>query len=232
MVTRDLALEHKSSVYFTFVDLKKAYYSVPRDAMWVALGRLGVPELTVQLIRSFHQDMRARVRLDGVVLEEISVQNGLRQGYCMDPVLYTCLAVEERLDGVAGIGITVRCTSMMRSCFGGTPGMHVRGRSQSVSLLMMRHFWLPQELERRGWPWCRYQRTSDDFGLTVSIPKTKHMAAGRLVDESDQEPICALWLVAPGTSPLWPQEKVEGWDLKDIDVEVGGPGEAGGRCAG
>ena len=34
-----------------------------------------------------------------------------------------------------------------------------------------------------------YQRTSDDFGLTVSIPKTKHMAAGRLVDESDQEPI-------------------------------------------
>ena len=75
------------------VDLKKAYDSVPRDAMWVALGKLGVPvvsELTVQLISSFHQDMRARVRLDGVVLEEISVQNGPRQGCC----LYTCLAVE------------------------------------------------------------------------------------------------------------------------------------------
>ena len=79
------AWEHKSSVYFTFVDLKKAYDSVPRDAMCVALGKLGVPELTVQLIRSFHQDMRARVRLDGVVLEEISVQNGLRQGCCMAP---------------------------------------------------------------------------------------------------------------------------------------------------
>ena len=44
------------------------------------LGKLGVPEKTVQLIRSFHQGIRARVRLDGVVLEEISVQNGLRQG--------------------------------------------------------------------------------------------------------------------------------------------------------
>ena len=39
--------------------------------------------------------------------------NGLRQGCCMAPVLfnlYTCLAVErwqERLDGVAGVGITV-----------------------------------------------------------------------------------------------------------------------------
>ena len=82
------AWEHKSSVYFTFVDLKKVYNSVPRDAMCVALGKLGVPELTVQLIKSFHQDMRARVRLDGVVLEEICVQNGLRQGCCMAPVLF------------------------------------------------------------------------------------------------------------------------------------------------
>ena len=30
---------------------------------------------------------------------------------------------------------------------------------------------------------------SKDFGLTVSIPKTKHMVMGRLVDESDKEPI-------------------------------------------
>ena len=37
-----------------------------------------------------------------------------------------------------------------------------------------------------------YQRKSDDFGLTVSIPKTKHMAAGRLVGESDQEPIALV----------------------------------------
>ena len=74
------AWEHKSSVCFTFLDLKKAYDSVPRDSMWVALGKLGVPELTVQLIWSFHQDMRARVRLDGVVLEEISVQNGIKTG--------------------------------------------------------------------------------------------------------------------------------------------------------
>ena len=95
------------------MDLKKAYDSVPREALWVALGKLGVPEKTIQLIRSFHQDMRARVRLDGVMLEEISVQNGLKQGCCMAPVLfnlYTCLAVERwlaRVDGVDGVGLTV-----------------------------------------------------------------------------------------------------------------------------
>ena len=75
-----------------------------------------MPEKTIQLIRSFldRQGMRARVRLDGVVLEEISVQNGLRQGRCMAPVLfnlYASLAVERwlaRVDGVGGVGLTVR----------------------------------------------------------------------------------------------------------------------------
>ena len=34
-----------------------------------------------------------------------------------------------------------------------------------------------------------YQRTSSDFGLTVGIPKTNAMVTGRLVEESDSEPI-------------------------------------------
>ena len=35
----------------------------------------------------------------------------------------------------------------------------------------------------------QYQETSNDFGLIVSIPKTKHMMTRRLVEESDKEPI-------------------------------------------
>ena len=30
---------------------------------------------------------------------------------------------------------------------------------------------------------------SKDFGLTVSVPKTKHMVTGRSVEEGDKEPI-------------------------------------------
>ena len=58
--------EHKSKAFFTFIDLKKAYDSVPREAMWLALGKLGVPELLVKLIKSFHEDIKAKIRLDGV----------------------------------------------------------------------------------------------------------------------------------------------------------------------
>ena len=80
--------EHESKAFFTFIDLKKAYDSVPREAMWLALGKLGVPELLVKLIKSFHEDTKAKIRLNEVVLEEINVQNGLSKDvvwhqYCL-----------------------------------------------------------------------------------------------------------------------------------------------------
>ena len=86
--------------------LKKAYDSVPRVAMWTALRKLGVPEPIIELIRSFHQDMQAQIQMNGTLLEEIDVTNGLRQGCCMAPVLfnlYTCLVVERWTARVAKI---------------------------------------------------------------------------------------------------------------------------------
>ena len=42
--------------------------------MWLARKKLGVPQETVQLICSFHQGMKAKIRLDGSLLEQIDVQ--------------------------------------------------------------------------------------------------------------------------------------------------------------
>ena len=53
--------------------------------MWVALKKLGVPDLLVDIIR-------ARVRVDGELLEEIEVNNGLRQGCTMAPTLFSLYA--------------------------------------------------------------------------------------------------------------------------------------------
>ena len=58
--------------FFTFIDLKKAYDSVPRNALWKALGKLSVSEATIQLIQSFYNNMKASILLDSE-LEEISV---------------------------------------------------------------------------------------------------------------------------------------------------------------
>ena len=69
--------EHSSKVFLTFMDLKNAYESVPREALWMALKKLGVPQETISLIQSFHLGMKAVIRLEGMSLEEINVENGL-----------------------------------------------------------------------------------------------------------------------------------------------------------
>ncbi len=46
--------EHRAKLFVIFVDLKKAYNSVPRSALWVALRKLGVPDQTIQLVKSGH----------------------------------------------------------------------------------------------------------------------------------------------------------------------------------
>ena len=95
---------------FTFIDLRKAYDSVPRDALWVALEKLGVPDEVVKLIASFHR-MQAKICLDGSVSEQFEVSNRLRQGCCMAPVLFnlfSCLVIERwrtRLEEVEGVGV-------------------------------------------------------------------------------------------------------------------------------
>ena len=61
------AIEHNSKQYFVFVDLCKAYDSVPRAALWVTLEKLGVPKEMVDLVKSFHDDTK------GELLEEIEV---------------------------------------------------------------------------------------------------------------------------------------------------------------
>ena len=64
---------------------------------------LGIPEELVVIVKSFHESMKARIRVDG---EEIEVENELRQGCTMAPSLfnlYACLVAERWLDGVTGV---------------------------------------------------------------------------------------------------------------------------------
>ena len=68
--------------------------------MTLALKKLGAPAEVIQLIRSLHMGMKAKICHDGSLLEQLSVQNGPRQGCCMAPVhfnLFTCLVTERWL---------------------------------------------------------------------------------------------------------------------------------------
>ena len=76
-------------VHMCFVDLQKAYDTVYRTLLWQLLTRIGVPPQMIAVIRQFHDGMRACVRPhDGVCSDWFEVEQGLRQGYVLSPLLF------------------------------------------------------------------------------------------------------------------------------------------------
>ena len=84
---RQLAEKPWEQLFITFVDLKKAYVSEPRQALWRVLRKLRTPDTLVSLIESFHQYVQAEL---SKLMDLIAVRNGLRQSCCVAPVLFMC----------------------------------------------------------------------------------------------------------------------------------------------
>jgi len=53
--------EQQQELYAVFVDLTKAFNLVDRSALWEVLLKIGCPPDFVNIIRSFHDGMRAAV---------------------------------------------------------------------------------------------------------------------------------------------------------------------------
>ena len=82
------AREHNIKLYLLFVGLRKAYDSVPREALWKVLVKYGIPLILVNIIRSLHDGMRAEVIANSSTTPEIKVTNGFRQGCTITPTLF------------------------------------------------------------------------------------------------------------------------------------------------
>ena len=89
---QELGRQRKIPLYTCFVDLQKAYDSVDRELLWKVLARAGVPSVMIDVIRQFHDSMRARVRMDDEELSEwFEVTQGLRPGCALSPLLLNIL---------------------------------------------------------------------------------------------------------------------------------------------
>ena len=91
VVRRLQEIERKARVspFMCFIDLQKAFDTVDRTLLWQVLTRTGVPPQMIAVIQQFHDGMRACVRPDdGVCSDWFEVEQGLRQGYVLSPLLF------------------------------------------------------------------------------------------------------------------------------------------------
>ena len=181
--------EHKTKLFVTFIDLRKAYDSVPRAALWAALGKLGVPGHTITLIKSFHQGMTARIQLNGDLLDPFTVANGLRQGCCIAPTLFNLyLAVvierwQDRVKDHPGIGV-----NLQYKFDGKLFRRYTRNASEKRVLECLfadDGALLATSREGAEKAVQEFQEVCKSFGLTVNIAKTKHFSSGREATAED-----------------------------------------------
>ena len=81
-------LANGKDVFWSFMDLEKAYDTIDRHGMWQMLRVYGVGGKLLKAVQSFYVDSRACVRVGNDVSEWFPVNIGLRQGCVLSPWLF------------------------------------------------------------------------------------------------------------------------------------------------
>ena len=71
-----------------FVDLEKAYNTVPREMVMATVRWMGVPEAEARMVKAMYERTKGRVAVGSGLSEEFSVNIGLRQGSAISPLLF------------------------------------------------------------------------------------------------------------------------------------------------
>ncbi|VDL99875.1 unnamed protein product [Schistocephalus solidus] len=102
----------RTHLYFTFVDLTKAFDTVNRDGLWKVMEKFGCPEWFTHMVRQLHEVMTACVTDNGTVSEAFAVTNGVKQGCVLGPTLFslmfTAMLMDAYRDEQPGICIAYR----------------------------------------------------------------------------------------------------------------------------
>ena len=71
-----------------FIDFKKAYDSVRREALYSILIEFGIPKKLVRLIKMCLTETYSRFRVGKNLSEIFPIRNGLKQGDALSPFLF------------------------------------------------------------------------------------------------------------------------------------------------
>nr|GEX60239.1 hypothetical protein [Tanacetum cinerariifolium] len=86
--------ERQRYLHMAFLDLEKAYDSVPRELVWKTLIDKGTPRRYSRVIKDMYEGAKTRLRTTVGNTDFFSVEVGLHQGSAISPYLFTLILDE------------------------------------------------------------------------------------------------------------------------------------------
>jgi hypothetical protein len=80
--------EYNGTVHQLFIHFKKAYDSVRREVLHNILIEFGIPRKLVGLIKMCSNETYSTVRIGKYQSDKFPIQNGLKQGDALSPLLF------------------------------------------------------------------------------------------------------------------------------------------------
>ena len=103
----ELHRDFQQPLLAAFVDLKSAFDSVDRTALWKAMKGIGVPSVLLDLVINLYTATTSRMRLGGHLSSPFTTTSGVRQGCVLAPTLF-CRAMDFIMEHVScKVGIQV-----------------------------------------------------------------------------------------------------------------------------
>ncbi|PNF34567.1 hypothetical protein B7P43_G10641 [Cryptotermes secundus] len=88
--------EYDETVHQLFIDFKKAYDSVMKEVLYNILIELGIPMKLVRLIKMCLNETYSKVCIGKHLSDKFRIQNGLKQGDALSPLLFNFTLENER----------------------------------------------------------------------------------------------------------------------------------------
>jgi hypothetical protein len=80
--------EKSKQIGMVFVDIEKAYDSVPRKLLWQAPEQASISEHIIDILKSIYSKNRCQVKVGSRLSREFYTSKGLLQGCCISPTLF------------------------------------------------------------------------------------------------------------------------------------------------
>ena len=151
----------RKPVYAVFVDFKKAFDSVCRQALFYKLAKLGITGNIYNVLRNMYSNSSAYIKLSGHLSNKIDILKGTKQGHPLSPDLFKIF-----INDLSPLLEIVDCPNLSKT---------------SISHLLWADDLIMLSLNTEG---CKYQLNKlesfcKEWGIEVNELKTQVMILGR-----------------------------------------------------